>query len=71
MKELHPELSEVLNIVIKYVNYIKMRPLKNRLFAQICEEMGEQYVIPCSVAILIGCKKEMFWLVFTVALFLE
>jgi hypothetical protein len=43
MKELRPELSEVLNIVTKYVNYIKMRPLKSRLFAQICEEMGTQY----------------------------
>jgi hypothetical protein len=33
----------VLNVVIKSVNYIKTRPLKSRLFAQICEEMGAQY----------------------------
>jgi hypothetical protein len=38
-KELCPELNEVLNVVIKSVNYIKTRPLKSRLFAQICEEM--------------------------------
>jgi hypothetical protein len=42
-KELCPELNEVLNVVIKSVNYIKTRPLKSRLFAQICEEMGAQY----------------------------
>jgi hypothetical protein len=39
-KELCPELYEVLNVVIKSVNYINTRPLKSRLFSQICEEMG-------------------------------
>jgi hypothetical protein len=43
MKELCPELNEVWNVVIKSVHYIKTRPLKSRLFAQICEEMGAQY----------------------------
>jgi hypothetical protein len=33
----------MLNVVIKSVRYIKTRPLKSRLFAQICEEMGAQY----------------------------
>jgi hypothetical protein len=42
-KELCPELNEVLNVVIKSVNYIKIRPLKSRLFVQICEEIGAQY----------------------------
>jgi hypothetical protein len=42
-KELCPELNELLNAVIKSVNYIKTRPLKIRLFAQISEEMGAQY----------------------------
>jgi hypothetical protein len=42
-KELCPELNEVLNVVIKSVNYIKTRLLKSRLFAKICEEMGAQY----------------------------
>jgi hypothetical protein len=43
MKELCPELNEVLNVLIKSVNYIKTRPLKSRLFAQICEEIGAQH----------------------------
>jgi hypothetical protein len=32
-----------MNVVIKSVNYIKTQPLKRRLFAQICVEMGVQY----------------------------
>jgi hypothetical protein len=43
IKELCPELKEVLNVVIKSVNYIKTQPLKSILFAQICEEMEAQY----------------------------
>jgi hypothetical protein len=42
-KELCPELNEVLNVVIKSVYYIKTRPLKSRLFAQVCEEIRAQY----------------------------
>jgi hypothetical protein len=42
MKELYPELSEVMNTVIRSVNYIKTCPLKSRLFAEMCEEMGAQ-----------------------------
>jgi hypothetical protein len=33
MKELFPELSEVMDTVIRSVNYIKTCPLKNRIFA--------------------------------------
>jgi hypothetical protein len=43
MKELWPELSEAMNTVIKFVNYIKTHPLKGRLLAELCEEMGAQY----------------------------
>jgi hypothetical protein len=43
MKELCPELNEVMDTVIRSVNYIKTCPLKNRLFAEMCEEMGPQY----------------------------
>jgi hypothetical protein len=43
MKELCPELSEVMDTVITSVNYIKTCPLKSRLFAETCEEMGAQY----------------------------
>jgi hypothetical protein len=42
-KVLCPELNEVLNVVIKSVQYIKNQPLKSRRFAQICEEIGAQY----------------------------
>jgi hypothetical protein len=59
-KELRPELKEVLNVVIKSVNYIKTRPLKSRLFAQICEEMGAQYFY--FTVILIGIQEKMLWL---------
>jgi hypothetical protein len=37
MKELCPELSEVMDTMIK------THPLKSRLFAELCEEMGAQY----------------------------
>jgi hypothetical protein len=43
MKELCPELGEVMDTVIRSVNYIKTCPLKNRLFAELCTEMGAQY----------------------------
>ena len=32
--------------VIQMVNYIKSRPLKSRLFYQICEEMGARFKTP-------------------------
>jgi hypothetical protein len=37
MKELFPQLSEVMDTVIRSVNYIKTCPLKSRLFAEMCE----------------------------------
>jgi hypothetical protein len=43
MKELCPELSEVMDTVIRSVNYMNTCPLKNRLFAKLCKEMGAQY----------------------------
>jgi hypothetical protein len=36
-------MSEVMDTVDKTVNYIKTRPLKSRLFAELCKEMGAQY----------------------------
>jgi hypothetical protein len=41
--ELCPELSEGMDTVMKTVNYIKTRPLKRRLFAELCTEMWAQY----------------------------
>jgi hypothetical protein len=43
LKELCPELSEVMDTVIRSVNYIKTCPLKSRLFAEMCEEMRAQH----------------------------
>jgi hypothetical protein len=43
MKELCPELSEVMDTVIRSVNYINTCPLKHRLFAELCKETGAQY----------------------------
>ena len=37
------ELRAVMDKVVQMVNYIKSRPLKSRLFALICEEMGAKY----------------------------
>jgi hypothetical protein len=46
MKKLCPELSEVMDTVIRFVNYINTCPLNNRLFAELCKEMGTQYQSP-------------------------
>jgi hypothetical protein len=43
VKELCPELSEVMDMMIRTANYIKTHPLKSRLFAELCEEIGAQY----------------------------
>ena len=40
---LRSDLKEVLNKVVKMVNYIKSTPLKSRLFAKLCKEMGANY----------------------------
>ena len=42
-KTLGDELKEVLNQVIEIVNFIKRRPLKSRLFEQICIGMDSQH----------------------------
>lgn len=42
-KELSPDLNEVLNDCISIVNFIKSRPLNQRLFSVLCEEMGADY----------------------------
>lgn len=42
-KNITPELSNVLDCIIKVVNYIKTRPVKARLFHQLCEELGAEH----------------------------
>ena len=39
-KGMPPELSNVLDDVIKIVNFVKSRPLKARIFSVICKEIG-------------------------------
>jgi hypothetical protein len=76
-KELCPELSEVMDAVIRTVNYMKTRPSKSRLFAELCKEMGDHSIShSCFTVILIDCKEEMLWLIIYnlqagAALFLE
>ena len=40
---LEDDLRRVIDKVIQMVNYIKSRPLKSRLFYQICEEIGARF----------------------------
>jgi hypothetical protein len=39
-KELCPEMSEMMDAVTRIVNYIKTRPLKSKLLADLCKKMG-------------------------------
>jgi hypothetical protein len=55
-KELYPELSEVMNTILKTVNYIKIHPLKSRYFEELCEEMGHSISRSCFTVILAGCQ---------------
>jgi hypothetical protein len=61
-KKLWPEVSEVMDTVIKSVNYMKTRPLKSRNFAASCEEMGGTVGRSCFTVILVGCQDETLWL---------
>lgn len=42
-KRLDDELNQVLQDIIQVVNFIKARPLKHRLFALLCKEMGARF----------------------------
>lgn len=43
-KSLMPELNEVLQTVVKMVNFIKSKPLKSRLFNQLCSAMDSEHI---------------------------
>lgn len=38
-----PELTSILNDVVKVVNHIKAHALNSRLFGQLCEEMDTEH----------------------------
>ncbi|KAL4120074.1 hypothetical protein QTP88_012813 [Uroleucon formosanum] len=42
-KSLASDLQNILDQVVKIINFIKSRPLKSRLFEKICEEMDADY----------------------------
>jgi hypothetical protein len=42
MKELSPKMSEMMDTVVRTVNYVKTRPLRSRFFAELWDEMGAQ-----------------------------
>lgn len=44
-KHLSEELSDTLKTVVKFVNFIKARPLNKRLFAQLCEDEAHQTLL--------------------------
>jgi hypothetical protein len=54
-----------MHAAIRTANYIKTRPLKSRLYAGLCEEMGAQYQSLLLSVILVGRQEGRFWLVFT------
>ena len=42
-RKMSPELNNVLNDVVKVINYIKAHTLNSRLFEQLCEEMDAEH----------------------------
>jgi hypothetical protein len=64
-EELCPELHEVKDTVIKTVNCINTRPLKSRLFKELCEEMRAQYQSLLFYYNSVACQEDTLWFVFT------
>jgi DNA-directed RNA polymerase subunit M/transcription elongation factor TFIIS len=60
-----PELSEVMETMIKTVNYINTHPSKSSLSTELREEMGHNISHSWFTVTLVGCKEETLWFVFT------
>ena len=43
-KAFGPKLKDVLDMVVKIVNYLKSRPVKCRQFTKLCESMDAEHV---------------------------
>jgi len=44
-KTLPPKLADVLNVVVKTVNYVRNHAVKHRLFKHLCSEMGSEFEV--------------------------
>ena len=44
-KRMSPSLNNVLEIVIKVINYVETSPVKARIFKKLCEEMGAEHTL--------------------------
>jgi hypothetical protein len=58
---IRPKLQKVLEIIINVVNYIITTPLKARIFARLCEEMGAEHISLIFTANQDSCLWEMFY----------
>lgn len=75
-KEMSPGLNIVLTTVVTVVNYIKMRPLKTRIFSALCKDMGAEHstlLFYCEARWLSRgkCLQRVFQLRHEIAVFLE
>ncbi|XP_033842336.1 protein FAM200C-like [Periophthalmus magnuspinnatus] len=44
-KTLPPEMTEVLKIVVECVNYVRNSALRNRIFSELCKDMGSEFEV--------------------------